>query len=325
MAVTPPEIDDMPDPIVIADNLEKRFDGLTAVDGVSFTIREGQIFGLLGPNGAGKSTTISMLSTYLRPTAGDASIDGLSIGREADAIKKIIGVVPQDIALYPTLTAMQNLRFYGKIYGLGGSHLESRCRELLELMELWERRDDRVEEFSGGMKRRVNMAAGLLHHPRFLLLDEPTVGVDPQSREHIFETIFRIRDSGTTILYTSHYMEEVELLCDFITIIDRGRVIAAGTLRELLKILGEGGVIELEIAGGECPGGLTARLEGHASVTAVKQEKNRLLISSDNSAHSLPPVMRELEAAGCEVASLELYSPNLEKLFIHLTGRELRE
>lgn len=315
----------MADPIVTADNLVKSFDRLTAVDGVSFDIREGQIFGLLGPNGAGKSTTIAMLSTYLVPTAGDAAIDGFSINTDAGAIKKIIGVVPQDIALYPTLTAMQNLRFYGKIYGLGGEALDNRCRELLELMELWDRRDDRVEEFSGGMKRRVNMAAGLLHHPRFLLLDEPTVGVDPQSREHIFETIFRIRDAGTTILYTSHYMEEVELLCDYITIIDQGRVIAAGTLRELLKILGEGGVIELEIAGADCPGGLDELLGRQAAVTAVKREQNRLLISSNNSAHSLPPVMQALEASGCAVDSLEIYSPNLEKLFIHLTGRELRE
>lgn len=315
----------MADPIVIADLLVKRFDKLTAVDGISFEIEEGQVFGLLGPNGAGKSTTISMLSTYLKPTGGDARIDGYSINRDAGAIKKIIGVVPQEIALYPTLTAMQNLRFYGKVYGLADGGLDRRCRELLELMELWGRRDDRVDQFSGGMKRRVNMAAGLLHHPRFLLLDEPTVGVDPQSREHIFETIFRIRDSGTTILYTSHYMEEVELLCDYITIIDQGRVIAAGTLRELLKILGEGGVIELEVAGGGCPEGLDELMGRQAAVTTVKREKNRLLISSDNSAHSLPPVMRTLEESGCEVGSLEIYSPNLEKLFIHLTGRELRE
>ena len=234
-------------PLVSADNLVKQYEKLTAVNGVSFTIEEGQIFGFLGPNGAGKSTTIAMLSTYLPPTSGDATIDGLSISRQADEVKKIIGVVPQDIAIYPTLTALQNLRFYGKMYGMGGADLESRCRELLELVELWDRRDSRVDQFSGGMKRRINMAAGLLHHPRFLLLDEPTVGVDPQSREHIFETIFKIREAGTTILYTSHYMEEVELLCDYICIMDKGKLVAGGTLKELLGILGEGGVIELEV------------------------------------------------------------------------------
>lgn len=315
----------MAGPIVIAENLVKRFDKLTAVDGVSFTIEEGWIYGFLGPNGAGKSTTISMLSTYLDPTAGDAIIDGLSVTREAKKVKKIIGFVPQDIALYPTLTAVQNLKFYGKMYGMRGEQLDNRCRELLDLVELRDRRDDRVETFSGGMKRRINMAAGLLHHPRFLLLDEPTVGVDPQSREHIFETIFKIRDSGTTVLYTSHYMEEVELLCDYIAIVDKGKLIAQGTLKELLAMLGEGGVIELEVARPGCPAGLVDRISHKNGVTGVKHEDNLLLVSSNNAAHSLPPVMRVLEEQGCEVSRLEIYSPNLERLFIHLTGKELRE
>jgi len=312
-------------PLVVAENLVKRYDQLTAVDGVSFTIEEGQIFGFLGPNGAGKSTTISMLSTYLDPSGGDALIDGFSITREPRKVKDIIGVVPQDIALYPTLTAIQNLRFYGKMYDLGGEELDHRCRELLELVGLWDRRDSRIEQFSGGMKRRINMAAGLLHHPRFLMLDEPTVGVDPQSREHIFETIFKIRDSGTTILYTSHYMEEVELLCDYIAIMDKGKLVASGTLKELLAILGEGGVIELEMSAPECPEGLEAELGRQQGVTSVKQQDGRLVISSKNSAHSLPPVLRVLEGSGCEVTHLEIYKPNLEKLFIHLTGKELRE
>ncbi|MHB8176813.1 MAG: ABC transporter ATP-binding protein, partial [Thermoleophilia bacterium] len=223
----------MPESIVTADHLVKRYGELAAVDGVSFSIAEGQIFGFLGPNGAGKTTTISILSTYLEPTSGEAAIDGISVIREPARARGIIGLVPQEIALYPTLSALQNLKFYGKMYGLGGERLERRCRDVLELVELWERRDDRAERFSGGMKRRINLGAGLLHHPRFLLLDEPTVGVDPQSREHIFDTIFKIRDAGTTILYTSHYMEEVELLCDRIAIMDRGRVIADGTLKEL--------------------------------------------------------------------------------------------
>ncbi|MFA5802805.1 MAG: ABC transporter ATP-binding protein [Thermoleophilia bacterium] len=312
-------------PLVTADNLVKKYGELTAVDGVSFSIDEGQIFGFLGPNGAGKSTTISMLSTYLPPSSGDALIDGFSIIREEHRVKQIIGVVPQDIALYPTLTAMQNLRFYGRMYDMGGDELNDRCRELLELVELWDRRDSRIEQFSGGMKRRINMAAGLLHHPRFLLLDEPTVGVDPQSREHIFETIFKIRDSGTTILYTSHYMEEVELLCDYIAIMDKGKMVAGGTLKELLGMLGEGSVIELEISPPGCPAGLSRQIHQQNGVTGVNHQDNQLTISSKNSAHSLPPVLKVLEDSGCEVSHLEIYTPNLEKLFIHLTGKELRE
>lgn len=315
----------MPGLLVETKDLVKRYDKLVAVDNMNFSIREGQIFGLLGPNGAGKSTTISMLSTYLPPTSGTATIDGLDIVSQAREVKKIIGYVPQDIALYPTLTALENLKFFGKVYGLRGDYLSRRCREMLDLVELWDRRGDRIEEFSGGMKRRVNMAAGLLHHPRFLLLDEPTVGVDPQSREHIFETIFKIRDSGTTILYTSHYMDEVELLCDFITIMDKGKTIAAGTLKELLKVLGEGGVIELEMSPAGCPEAVLAQLEKLKGVTAVTSEKSLLRISSSNAAHSLSPVMKMLEESGCQVSSLEIYKPNLEKLFIHLTGRELRE
>ncbi|MFA6002415.1 MAG: ATP-binding cassette domain-containing protein, partial [Thermoleophilia bacterium] len=304
-------------PLVSADNLVKKYGELTAVDGVSFRVDEGQIFGFLGPNGAGKSTTISMLSTYLPPSSGDALIDGYSIIRDPHKVKQIIGVVPQDIALYPTLTALQNLRFYGRMYDMGGSDLDNRCRELLDLVELWDRRDSRIEQFSGGMKRRINMAAGLLHHPRFLLLDEPTVGVDPQSREHIFDTIFKIRDSGTTILYTSHYMEEVELLCDYIAIMDKGKMVAGGTLQELLGMLGEGSVIELEVSPPGCPAGLAQQINEQNGVTAVGHQDDRLTISSKNSAHSLPPVLKVLEDSGCEVSHLEIYTPNLEKLFIH--------
>ncbi len=234
-------------------------------------------------------------------------------------------MVPQDIALYPTLTAIQNLRFYGKMYGMSGEQLDRRCRELLELAELWDRRDSRVDQFSGGMKRRINMAAGLLHSPRFLLLDEPTVGVDPQSREHIFDTIMKIREAGTAILYTSHYMEEVELLCDYIAIMDKGKLVASGTLKQLLAILGQGGVIELEISPAGCQRGLEEQLGGLKGVTSVRHQDGRLVISSENSAHSLPPVLRSLEETGCQVDHLEIYKPNLEKLFIHLTGKELRE
>lgn len=216
--------------------LVKTFGRHEAVKGVSFTIGRGEIFGLLGPNGAGKSTTINMMCGYLQPTAGDAIIGGFSITREARRVKSIIGVVPQEIALYKDLTSLENLEFFGKIYNLSAQERKQRAEELLHFVGLYERRKEAVKTFSGGMQRRINMAVALMHQPGFLLMDEPTVGVDPQSRENIFETIEKLRDQGTTILYTTHYMEEAERLCNHIAIMDEGRIIALGTLEDLLAL-----------------------------------------------------------------------------------------
>ena len=215
-------------------DLHKTFGEREVVRGVSFRINAGEIFGLLGPNGAGKSTTINMLATYLAPTSGSAAVSGIPI-TERDRVKRSIGLVPQEIALYEDLSAEENMRFFGEVYGIHGAALTARIDELLERVGLLERRREKVSTFSGGMQRRLNLAAGLIHEPPLLMLDEPTVGVDPQTREAIFELAEQLRDSGTGILYTTHYMEEAERLCDRIAIIDEGVIVAEGTLAELLE------------------------------------------------------------------------------------------
>ncbi|MGI8691084.1 MAG: ABC transporter ATP-binding protein [Thermomicrobiales bacterium] len=221
--------------VVEARDLHKTFGDREAVRGVSLTIRSGEIYGLLGPNGAGKSTTINMLATYLAPTSGAATIAGLPVTAGA-RVKRIIGVVPQEIALYDDMTAVENMRFFGEIYGITGGALADRITDLLTLVGLNDRRDDKVSEYSGGMKRRLNLAVSVIHRPRFLMLDEPTVGVDPQSREALFELTEKLRDDGMAILYTTHYMEEAERLCNRIAIMDEGQIVAQGTLEDLLTL-----------------------------------------------------------------------------------------
>jgi len=219
--------------------LRKAFGDSTAVDGVSFSIGEGEIFGLLGPNGAGKTTTIRMLSTVLRADEGDVTIGGSSVSADADAVRKIIGVCPQELALYPELSANDNLVFFGRMAGLGGREAKETARENLETVGLADRAKDKVDNFSGGMKRRVNIAVALMNRPKMLFLDEPTVGIDPQSRNHIFDTVESLRDEGMTVLYTTHYMEEADRLCDRVGVIDHGRLIALGTPRELKARIGD--------------------------------------------------------------------------------------
>jgi ABC-2 type transport system ATP-binding protein len=217
-------------------DLVKHFGKHEAVKGVSFTIGKGEIFGLLGPNGAGKSTTINMMCGYLTPTSGDTLIDGVSVAKEPLRVKRMLGVVPQEIALYKDLTPLENLEFFGQIYGMPARERRERAAEVLQFVGLYERRKEPIKNFSGGMQRRINMAAAMIHQPQFLMMDEPTVGVDPQSRENIFDTIEKVRDSGTTILYTTHYMEEAERLCNHIAIMDDGKIIAMGTLEQLLAL-----------------------------------------------------------------------------------------
>lgn len=217
-------------------HLVKTFGKYEAVKDISFTIGKGEIFGLLGPNGTGKSTTINMMCGYLEPTSGDTLIDGQSITREPRRVKRMIGVVPQEIALYNDLNSLENLEFFGAIYGLSSKARKERAQALLHFVGLHDRRKEPVKKFSGGMQRRINMAIALMHQPAFLMMDEPTVGVDPQSREHIFDTIEQLRDQGTTILYTTHYMEEAERLCNRIAIMDEGQIVAVGTLEQLLAM-----------------------------------------------------------------------------------------
>mgnify|MGYP001015530511 FL=1 len=237
--------------ILEVENLSKNFGERAAVREISFDVAEGEVFGLLGPNGAGKTTAISMLTGVLEPTAGTARIGGFDILKDPLEVKKLIGLVPQGLALYPTLSARANLLFFGSLYGLRGRELNDRVDDVLEVVALADRQNDPVDKYSGGMKRRVNIAAGLVHHPRLFFLDEPTVGVDPQSRNHIFESVLKLnRERGMTIIYTSHYMEEVELLCNRVAIIDEGKIIALDTIKNLVAMLG-GGVVQ-EIGRASC-------------------------------------------------------------------------
>jgi ABC-2 type transport system ATP-binding protein len=221
---------------VEVNHLVKRFGKHEAVRDVSFTIGKGEIFGLLGPNGAGKSTTINMMCGYIEPDSGNTLINGISIQKEPRKVKRVLGVVPQEIALYKDLNALENLDFFGEIYGMPKRERRERAAEVLQFVGLYERRKEPIKQFSGGMQRRINMAVAILHQPQFLMMDEPTVGIDPQSRENIFDTIEQLRDRGTTILYTTHYMEEAERLCNHIAIIDNGQIIAMGTLEQLLAL-----------------------------------------------------------------------------------------
>ncbi len=245
MATTTDALDDMPE-FLTASNLRKSFGGLTAVDGVSFSIRKQEIFGLLGPNGAGKTTTIRMLSTVLSPDEGDVVIGGHSVTRASDAVRRLVGVCPQELALYPELSATDNLVFFGRMAGLSGREAREAAAENLASVGLSERARDKVDKFSGGMKRRVNLAVALMSRPQLLFLDEPTVGIDPQSRSHIFETVEGLRDEGMTVLYTTHYMEEADHLCDRLGIMDHGQMIRLGTPRELKAEIGDPEDVTLE-------------------------------------------------------------------------------
>jgi len=236
----------MPDAFLIADDLHKSFNGHKAVNGVSFTIEKGEIFGLLGPNGAGKTTTIRMLSTVLPPDRGDVTVGGHSVRRDADAVRRLIGVCPQELAFYPDMSALENLVFFGRMVGLDGGEARAQAVTYLDLMGLSERVRGKVDKFSGGMKRRVNLAIALMGHPQLLFLDEPTVGIDPQSRNMIYETIERLRDGGMTVLYTTHYMEEADRLCNRVAIMDGGKVVALDTPRGLKHLIGRSEKATLE-------------------------------------------------------------------------------
>jgi ABC-2 type transport system ATP-binding protein len=312
--------------IVEVQELRKQYEppkGVLAVADVSFGIEKGEIFSLLGPNGAGKSTTISMLSCLLRPTGGDALVDGHSVVSDPQAVKAVIGVVPQDIAVYPDMTARENLVFWGRMYGLAGDELKGRVDEVLELISLVDRQHDRVEKFSGGMKRRVNIGVALLHKPKMLYLDEPTVGIDPQSRRSILDGILALREQGMTVLYTTHYMAEAQELSDRIGIVDHGKMIAIGTHEELVKIVGEEAHVELRVD--HLLEGMVQRWGEVAGVSKafVEDDHATLLVADANGV--LPRLFEAAAAAGARITEVNVREPNLELVFLHLTGRALRE
>ncbi len=307
-------------------DLRKQYDppkGVLAVDGVSFDIGEGEIFSLLGPNGAGKSTTISMLSCLLQPSGGDARVAGHSVTSEAQAVKEAIGVVPQDIALYPDMSARENLVFWGKMYGLRGEELTRRVDEVLELITLVDRQKDRVEKFSGGMKRRVNIGVALLHKPRVLYLDEPTVGIDPQSRRSILDGILALRNQGMTILYTTHYMAEAQELSDRVGIVDHGKMIAVGTNQELVDIVGAEAHVVLSVD--HDLEGMVARWSEVKGVTKAMIDEAHAVLLVQDANEVLPRLFEAAAAADARITEVSVTEPNLEMVFLHLTGRALRE
>jgi len=308
--------------VITVDNLHKHYGDVHAVDGISFEIHEGEIFGLLGPNGAGKTTTINVLCTYTEPTAGEVIVAGHSVTAEPETVKRAIGVVPQDIALYPDLNAMENLRFFGRMYDVPKARLEQRIADLLQLVGLTEHAGKRVEHYSGGMKRRLNLAVGLLSEPRFLMLDEPTVGVDPQSRNAIFENIQALNRQGLTILYTTHYMEEAELLCHRVAIMDEGRIIALDTPQRLINTLGTGliyvGVKDVDEE-------MLAHLRALPQVKDVTRRDNSLAFETLDAQRALLDIIGLFNETDTPMTSLEILEPNLESVFIQLTGKQLRD
>jgi ABC-2 type transport system ATP-binding protein len=304
-------------------NLQKSFGDFRAVQGATFQAEAGEVLSLLGPNGAGKSTTISMLSGLLTPTGGDACIMGFSVRREPERAKASLGVVPQDIALYPDLSARENLVFWGKMYGLRGAVLKQRVDEVLEVIGLADRQKDHVGKFSGGMKRRVNIGAALLHKPAVVIMDEPTVGIDPQSRRHILDNVKELNRQGMTVLYTTHYMEEAAELSHHIAIMDKGKVIARGTHAELIRMVGEQTRIDVTL-NAEAEKVLPAwrATEGVAKIDSIDGKITALV---DDSNRVLPRLFEAASGAGVRITSVDIQEPNLETVFLHLTGRALRD
>lgn len=337
----------MPHPIIVVRDLNKSYGNTYAVQGVSFEISRGEIFGLLGPNGAGKTTTISMLTGLIEPTSGTVQVDGDNVDQHARAMKAKLGLVPQELALYPTLTAFDNLVFFGRIYGLKGNQLKTCVAAVLEMVGLADRAKDTIETFSGGMKRRINIAAGLVHEPDILFLDEPTVGVDPHSRNAIFESIETLNQAGLSILYTTHYMEEAERLCDRIAIVDHGKIIAMDSPKEMIRSLG-GGIIRMGLQ--SHLGAVLKRGAEHPAVKAIsptnKDQANNdpvdnnpvdnnpvnnnrmggeLIIEPHHTQDALMALLEITNQLDTRITSLEVLEPNLETVFLRLTGKSLRD
>lgn len=309
--------------VLRCENLSKRFGEIEAVRDVGFEIAPGESYGLLGPNGAGKTTTISIVAGLLEADAGEVTVAGKRLTTKSVAAKAAIGFVPQDLAIYLDLTARENLSFFASLYGIRGQRSRARVNEVLEIIGLGERADDQAKKYSGGMKRRLNIGIGLLHSPSLLILDEPTVGVDPQSRNAILESVEHLSGQGMAVLYTTHYMEEAERLCDRVGIIDRGELKAEGTREELVALLGEHDKVHLTGSGH-----LEAAAKACDEIAAVEaasvgQESIELLVEGASAV--LPEILTTASKAGLAVHSVEVEEPNLEAVFLHLTGRALRD
>lgn len=314
--------------IIEVNKLTRVYGELAAVNEVSFAVNEGEIFSLLGPNGAGKTTTISMLSCLLRPTGGDATVCGHSIVHEPMAVKEVIGVVPQEIALYDPLNARENLMFWGRMYGMGGTQLKQRVDEVLEQIGLTDRARDKVKTYSGGMKRRLNIGVGLLHRPRIIFMDEPTVGIDPQSRRNILDAVKDLNKQGMTVLYTTHYMEEAQELSDRVGIIDRGKLIALGTLEDLRQLVGERETVRLHLGEDQDESKSERFSRDVLSLPGVFQavtSDHQVVVTASEANDVLVPLITRANSLDVKVKSVDVQEPDLETVFLHLTGRALRD
>jgi ABC-2 type transport system ATP-binding protein len=299
--------------------IRKSFGDVTALGGISFEVREGEIYGFLGPNGAGKTTAISIISGLMLADSGMVRIAGMDIRKDGRKIRRLLGVIPQEIALYDELSGRENLHFWGSLYGLAGSELRREADRVLDLVELAERADDPVREYSGGMKRRINLCAGLIHHPRILLLDEPTLGIDPQARLRILDIIRNEVSEGRTVIYTTHYLEEAENLCERIAIIDRGRILAEGTLGELTRLVGEEDLVT--VTGAFTAEQLSPLIKG-VTVDHLEDGTLRFSVSSPG---EIGEHLGRFFSKGVHVGEVSIKEPSLESVFIKLTGRELRD
>lgn len=304
-------------------NISKEFKTVKAVKGISFKVDKGEILGLLGPNGAGKSTTISMISTLLKPDSGQIYYKETDINKKPKAIQEILGYVPQEIALYPMLSGKENMVFWGRAYGLKGKQLKDAIEEVSNIIGIKERLKDKVKNYSGGMKRRLNIGVALLHNPELIIMDEPTVGIDPQSRKHILDTVLELNKKGMTVIYTSHYMEEVEYLCNRICIMDQGEIIAEGTKQQLIEKLDNKRNIHLKLD--NISNELIMGIESLENVVKVKREDGELIVKAIQKNNVFKNIIDEINKYDGIIISMDIEEPNLESVFLKLTGRELRD
>jgi ABC-2 type transport system ATP-binding protein len=304
-------------------SVSKSYGNIEAVNNVSFNIKKGEIFGILGPNGAGKSTIVNILNTLVKPDKGDVIIDGVNIKDDGNTIKLIMGVVPQEIALYEELSAYENLIFWGGLYSIPKEELTANVNRTLEIVDLVNRKDDRIKTFSGGMKRRINIACSLLHSPKILVLDEPTVGVDPQNRNHIFEVIERLNNEGMTIIYTTHYMEEAERFCDAIAIIDVGSIIAQGTLKELRKISDVKDLVTVKLA--DSDNEIISKITSANPLFRFDETSNTLNVECVNISKDISIIINHIQNSGGVIERIYTQGTNLESIYLKLTGKELRD
>ncbi|MBL4976715.1 ABC transporter ATP-binding protein [Bacillus halotolerans] len=309
--------------VALIENLKKQYTNKTAVDGISFEVKESEVLGLLGPNGAGKSTTIHILSGVLSATSGNVTILGHNVKNSAKKMKKGIGIVPQDIAIYEDISAEQNVRFFASLYSLKGKELKTRVKEALELVQLYDRKDDKPKTFSGGMKRRLNIACAIAHQPKLIIMDEPTVGIDPQSRNHILESIKLLKEKGASIIYSTHYMEEAEAIADRIMIMNEGKIIANGTKDELYKKVNKEMTYSFQLANADkLNKNILMDIEGVIKAHSIEGE---LKVTVRKSQDLLGEIIAELSVQGCSILHMSSQEASLETVFLELTGRNLRD